>query len=235
MFFNFKVCLTTCFCRWIFREPKNCYRWFPMISGHGTKKIVIHGIWNPRACILYYTVNWLFPRTTLSTGQSRNCLCYDRTIVTLEKASVSNHKKVSFCLKSIWCWQNFHQDSTNSAPRDALLRSHVAVTNCFVCSKEFLWKSLLQQQFSVAVTEIFTQILQYTWSDLSQLVNRPVHKEWFVAVICCLVCPDHNVHQEPGRKWRPENLALLTFVSTLNYLKIKMKAQCLLSSFISTL
>ena len=53
-------------------------------------------------------------------------------------------------------------------------------------------------------------------------------------MICCLVCPDHNVHQEPGRKW-PENLALLTFVSALNYLKIKIKAQCLLSSFISTL
>ena len=24
---------------WIFTEPKNCCRWFPIISGHGTKKL----------------------------------------------------------------------------------------------------------------------------------------------------------------------------------------------------
>ena len=94
MFFNFKVCLTTCFCTWIFTEPKNCYRWFPMTSGHRTAKIVIHGIWNPRACILYYTVNWLFPRTTVSTGQSRNCLCYDRTI------KLKSHSGKGICFQS---------------------------------------------------------------------------------------------------------------------------------------
>ena len=49
MFFNFKVCLTTCFCKLkeikagsheFFKGPKNCYRWFPLISGHGTEKLL---------------------------------------------------------------------------------------------------------------------------------------------------------------------------------------------------
>ena len=29
---------------WIFTEPKNCYRWFLMISGHGTEKMFSMGI-----------------------------------------------------------------------------------------------------------------------------------------------------------------------------------------------
>ena len=29
---------------WIFTEPKNCYRWFLMISGHGTEKLFSMGI-----------------------------------------------------------------------------------------------------------------------------------------------------------------------------------------------
>ena len=28
---------------WIFLEPKNCYRWFPMISGYGTKNLLSMG------------------------------------------------------------------------------------------------------------------------------------------------------------------------------------------------
>ena len=70
------------------------------------------------------------------------------------------------------------------------VRWHVAATNCFVCTGEFLWKSLSPQQNfvaatrrkksnqtesarlvvatnSVAATKIFTKILQYTRSDLS--------------------------------------------------------------------
>ena len=72
-------------------------------------------------------------------------------------------------------------------------RWHVVVTNCSVCTGEFLWKSLLLQQnfviatsctnsvwfdflWLVGVTKIFTKILQYTWSDLSL---------WPVASLCC--------------------------------------------------
>ena len=43
MFFNFKLCLTTCSCTWIFTEPNNCYRWFHMISGHRTEKLLSMG------------------------------------------------------------------------------------------------------------------------------------------------------------------------------------------------
>ena len=98
-------------------------------------------------------------------------------------------------------------------------RRHVAATNRFVCTGEFLWKSLSlhnlswilsqqhvaknqirqnlcdlgRQQNSVAETNIFTKFLQYTQSNLSlrylnlllQLVARPVHTEWSVAVNCC--------------------------------------------------
>ena len=69
------------------------------------------------------------------------------------------------------------------------VRQHVAATNCFVCTGEFLGKSLslqwnfvaatshknqirlklcdlLRQQNSVTATKIFTKILQYTRSDL---------------------------------------------------------------------
>ena len=28
---------------WIFMEPKNCYQWVPMISGHGTEKLLFMG------------------------------------------------------------------------------------------------------------------------------------------------------------------------------------------------
>ena len=70
------------------------------------------------------------------------------------------------------------------------VRRHVAAANCFVCTEEFLLKSLSPQQNfvaatsrkksnrtefvrlvaatnSVAATKIFTKILQYTQSDLS--------------------------------------------------------------------
>ena len=79
------------------------------------------------------------------------------------------------------------------------VRRHVAATNRFVCTGEFLWKSLSPQQNfvaatsriisnqtesvrlvaateSVAATKIFTKILQYTRSDLS--LQR-------VAATCC--------------------------------------------------
>ena len=81
----------------------------------------------------------------------------------------------------ICCWSHL---------RSVHIRRHVAGTNRFVCTGEFLWKSLslqqnlspqqvaqiqsdlifcdlLQRQNSVAETKIFTKILQYTRSDLA--------------------------------------------------------------------
>ena len=52
---------------WIFTEPKDGtgYRWFPMISGHGNEKIVIHGNWNPRAWNTDLTWDWLYWHSTM--------------------------------------------------------------------------------------------------------------------------------------------------------------------------
>ena len=88
-------------------------------------------------------------------------------------------------------------------------RRHVAATSHFVCTGEFLWKSLLlqqnlspqqvaqiqsdlifcdfvQRQNSAAETKIFTKILQYKRSDLS--LRR-------VASLCCCNCR-RPVHTE---------------------------------------
>ena len=94
-------------------------------------------------------------------------------------------------------------------------RRHVAATNRFVCTGEFLWKSLSPQQnfvavacrkkiksdrifcdkFSVAEKKIFTKILQYIQEAICRLdvssqrvaatSRRTSQIEWFVAATCC--------------------------------------------------
>ena len=171
----------------------------------------------------------------MSTGQSRNCLCFDRTIKLKSHCGkgigFSTHKKVSFCPKSIWYWKksftktvqiqlhkmpsldhtlwqqialcvlrNFEKISVAATSRTKLnqieFELFVAAIIFWCRDTDFYQNSPVHKKQSVAAT-----------SHVGQLVTRPVHKEWFVAVICCLVCPNHDVHQEPGRKW-PENLAV---------------------------
>ena len=56
------------FKRWVamnFHGTKSWYRWFPVISGHGNEKIVIHGNWNPRAWNIDLTWDWLHWHSTM--------------------------------------------------------------------------------------------------------------------------------------------------------------------------
>ena len=93
------------------------------------------------------------------------------------------------------------------------MRGHITATNRFVCTGEFLWKSLSLQQNFVAATSRTNSV----WFDFLRLVaatkfrcrdkdfpkNSPVHTKRFVvatcrltvllqrvAATCCLVCTD---------------------------------------------
>ena len=45
---------------WIFREPKNWYRWFPMIPGHRTEKLLSIGFEVLALDLAWFTMNFTF-------------------------------------------------------------------------------------------------------------------------------------------------------------------------------
>ena len=83
-----------------------------------------------------------------------------------------------------------------------IVRRHVAATNHFVCTGEFLWKSLSLQQNFVAATSCkksnrtefarLVAVTKFCCSNKDFHKNFPVHTEWFVAAMCHLVSTNLN-------------------------------------------
>ena len=62
------------------------------------------------------------------------------------------------------------------------VRQHVTVTNCFVCTGEFLWKSLLLQQVTLNLCNLLLWQILLQRQRFSQI--SPVHTQRFVAAMC---------------------------------------------------